>query len=288
MRDFFQDFERDYDGNIATCKMHDMIHDFIQFLTENECCIMEVDGVRETMNHRKETTRHATFLLDSAANMPSSILLENKRLRTLFVTSSQQLINLSSKMFLNLTCLRTLSFRDGTFEQLPEGIDKLVHLRYLSLCHNSFLKELPNSLCRLFNLQTLKVKNCHRIKQLPKGIGKLVNLRHLYVDGCENLQYLPKGIGKLTCLRTLDMFVVPHHENNEALKLEDLTSLVELDWHFIHLLGCFNLQNAETEQLRGIENLANLNLTFYSRNGRDGNELEALQPHENLKSLEIR
>ncbi|GMN62940.1 hypothetical protein TIFTF001_032021 [Ficus carica] len=85
------------------------------------------------------------------------------------------------------------------------------------------------------------------------------------------------------------MFVVPHHENNEALKLEDLTSLVELDWHFIHVLGCFNLQNAESEQLRGKENLANLNLTFYSRNGRDGNEiLEALQPHENLKSLEIR
>nr|XP_023919561.1 disease resistance protein RGA2-like [Quercus suber] len=44
MRSFFQDFDKDEDsdGKIIGCKMHDIVHDFAQFMTKNE--YFEIDG----------------------------------------------------------------------------------------------------------------------------------------------------------------------------------------------------------------------------------------------------
>ncbi|XP_021830712.1 putative disease resistance protein RGA3 [Prunus avium] len=44
MRSFFQEFEKDELGNITQCKMHDVVHDFLQFLTKNECLVLEAEG----------------------------------------------------------------------------------------------------------------------------------------------------------------------------------------------------------------------------------------------------
>ena len=38
MRSFFQDFERNKDdGRIISCKMHDIVHDFVRLQMNNEC-----------------------------------------------------------------------------------------------------------------------------------------------------------------------------------------------------------------------------------------------------------
>ncbi|XP_034680886.1 disease resistance protein RGA2-like [Vitis riparia] len=50
-RSFFQGFEKDDDGNIIGCKMHDIVHDFAQFLTQNEYFIVEVDNQRDSSYH---------------------------------------------------------------------------------------------------------------------------------------------------------------------------------------------------------------------------------------------
>ncbi|XP_052297286.1 putative disease resistance protein RGA3 [Citrus sinensis] len=41
-RSFFQDFERGYDGKIYQCKVHDIVHDFAQFLCRKECLMVEI------------------------------------------------------------------------------------------------------------------------------------------------------------------------------------------------------------------------------------------------------
>lgn len=64
MRSFFQDFEEDYDGNIVRCKMHDLVHDFLHYLTKNEFFILEVEGA-ESMELLDDKVRHLT--LTSAA-----------------------------------------------------------------------------------------------------------------------------------------------------------------------------------------------------------------------------
>jgi hypothetical protein len=44
IRSFFQDFEKDEDdGKIRGCKMHDIVHDFAQLMTKNECFTINSD-----------------------------------------------------------------------------------------------------------------------------------------------------------------------------------------------------------------------------------------------------
>ncbi|KAL6334522.1 hypothetical protein AAG906_018014 [Vitis piasezkii] len=62
-RSFFQDFEKDVEGNIVSCKMHDIVHDFAQFLTNNECLIVEDDCENLKTNLSLQKVRHATVIV---------------------------------------------------------------------------------------------------------------------------------------------------------------------------------------------------------------------------------
>ncbi|WJZ94950.1 hypothetical protein VitviT2T_013756 [Vitis vinifera] len=78
-RSFFQDFKKDDDGNIIGCKMHDIVHDFAQFLTQNECFIVEVDNQKKgSMDLFFQKIRHATLVVrESTANFASTCNMKN-------------------------------------------------------------------------------------------------------------------------------------------------------------------------------------------------------------------
>ena len=61
--------------------------------------------------------------------------------------------------------------------EFPNSIEKLVNLKYLSLCYNQ-LTSLPESIGKLTNLQMLNLYN-NQITTLPESIGKLTNLKYL-------------------------------------------------------------------------------------------------------------
>nr|XP_017183805.2 putative disease resistance protein RGA3 [Malus domestica] len=63
MRSFFQDFEEDDVGNIWKCKMHDIVHDFLLFLNQNECFTMEVKGGNYTTETLSDKISHLTLVL---------------------------------------------------------------------------------------------------------------------------------------------------------------------------------------------------------------------------------
>lgn len=307
-RCLFQDSIKDWNGESKKCKMHELVYEFAQFLTKHERVIMEIQGnVEQRSSQKYELARHFTLLLKtSEAQIPNS-MDKKKNLRTLFVVRSETSTPpnpLSCDLLVKLTCLRTLNLGHCNIEQLPEDLDKLVHLRYLNLSGNSF-KTLPNALCYLFNLQTLRLKGCTQLQRLPELMGNLaLKFRHLHVEGCDNLKALPKEIGRLTHLQTLDMFIIPSPDdppNYEALKLEDLNQLRHLQGS-LHICRCRNLDNASDliqranlVLINGRENCyhVNLKLNFEGSSNstriRDEREiLDALQPHSDLFSLEIR
>nr|XP_028962148.1 putative disease resistance protein RGA3 [Malus domestica] len=153
MRSFFQDFEKDHDGNIWMCKMHDIVHDFLQFLTQNECFTMEVKGGNYTIESLGDKIRHLTLLLAPEGPFPHVSFSSYKTDLLTLATFGSKFTVVDSTLMSQLKHLRTLNLSGNSIEELPEEIGGLVHLRFLDLSYSRGLKKLPNGVCNLYNLQ---------------------------------------------------------------------------------------------------------------------------------------
>ncbi|XP_068311009.1 putative disease resistance protein RGA3 [Pyrus communis] len=294
-RSFFQDFEKDDDsGKILGCKMHDIVHDFVHFLTKKECLITNANqGANSEIEALGGKLRHLTltYVPDSSYSLPTSCY-NFKKLRTLAVFASRACID--ARFVLQLKCLRTLNLIGSSAEELPKEIGQLVHLRHLDLSENFYLRKLPDSICNLYNLYTLVIRDCTSLSNLPRNMSKLINLRHLYVMESD-LEYLPKGIGRLTSLQTLDECCVFFGHNDEAFKFGDLRSLNNLRGSLrILLMGdMIDVSEVVELQLFDKKQIFNLQIQFDRwpplATTPEGSLqiLNALQPQEDLESLDI-
>ncbi|XP_031248245.1 putative disease resistance protein RGA3 [Pistacia vera] len=296
MRSLFQDFKRsEYDGSIIGCKMHDIVHDLVQFLSKNECFAIEVEsGASPQSDISYERVRH--LYARSSSSIPRSIL-NPKKLHSFVVERAYFYETDLSRYFEQLTCLRTLNLCNCYgFYKIPKGIKYLVHLRYLKLNWNDDIETLPEVLCDLYNLQTLDVTDCGKLRKLPQGIGKLVNLRHLLIGGTRSLRYIPKGVERLSCLKTLNKFVINGDYDDGNKACTSLDSLKNLKLGPSLELELVNVRDSNALKLANFQstnNLLHLTLSFRIQcKERRGNEenvmiIEALQPPPNLEKLRI-
>ncbi|RVW18049.1 putative disease resistance protein RGA4 [Vitis vinifera] len=127
-RSFFQDFEKYDDGNIIRCKMHDIVHDFAQFLTQNECFIVEVDNQQmESIDLSFKKIRHTTLVVrESTPNFTSTYNMKN--LHTLLAKEAfnSRVFKALPNLLRHLTCLKALDLSSNQLiEELPRELDKV-------------------------------------------------------------------------------------------------------------------------------------------------------------------
>ncbi|CDP21257.1 unnamed protein product, partial [Coffea canephora] len=217
MRSFFQELQKATIYRRMTCKMHDIVHDFAQFLTKNECHALDGTG----RNSSSERPRHLTILEVGTEDVDFG------RLRSFLTFSEIGRVVVPQNLFSRLKCVRTLTLSDCGLDEIPAEIGRLIHLRLLDLKRNPFVA-LPEAICDLYYLETLDISFCDKLSSLPEKIEGLVHLRHLFnYEYTDDLRQIPQGLGKLTSLCTLSGFIARSNSDDLAI-LKDLNQLENL------------------------------------------------------------
>jgi hypothetical protein len=291
-RAFFQDFQETDEDSIKF-KMHDIVHDFAQFLMKDECFTVETDVLkRQKTESFYERARHAIMTVSNWARFPQSIY-NARKLRSLLIRSFNDtaISNPLLELLRNLTYLRLFDLSASQIEGISSDVGKLLHLRYLDFSYCKWLKELPETISDLYNLQSLDLTWCVALKKLPQKMRKLIRLRHLEIFG-SGVAFLPRGIEELTSLRTLTNFIVSGGGGQSgAANLGELGNLSHLRgtlW-IEKLLNVRDVNEAVKAEIKKKKYLIGLYLLFNGDETElrvDENALiEALQPPSNLQVL---
>ncbi|KAL4601790.1 hypothetical protein ACB092_10G007400 [Castanea dentata] len=295
-RSFFEEAEGNWRNQVTEFKIHDLMHDLA-------ISVVGLESITFGINEEKmdEKTHHVSFgfNLASSEQIPTS-LFKPSRMRT-FLLPCQELYR-NQMVWDKLTFdaivsrfkfLRLLDLKCTGIRIVPRSIGKLKHLRYLDLSYNRHIKILPNSITRLQNLETLNLCACWGLIELPKNISKLVNLRHLNIFGCNSLTHMPRGFGQLTNLHSLTQYVLST-DSRCGGELKEFHGLNQLRERLV-IKNLRHKEDAELEyktaRLKDKQHLEGLALEWIVGEvdiGYDEMSVEALEPNQNLKSLELK
>ncbi|XP_068313189.1 putative disease resistance RPP13-like protein 1 [Pyrus communis] len=292
-RSFFQ-HSKEYGESYFT--MHDLINDLAKFVSGEFCLRLEDDHL--TVDRNICRVRHVSsmnFCNQRTQNLGA--LYEAKHLHGFLRLHSVHFIRLGNKpidLLLVLPYLRVLKLEDRDIVELPSSIGDLKQLRHLDVSWTS-ITELPDKVCNLYNLQTLLLEFCRRLIQLPSELGRLINLRHLNIRGTK-IKQMPVGMCNLKNLQTLSDFVVDKQTGQRIGELKELQHLRQ----DLRISGVGNIDHEgnalEADIMSNKEYLDELVLTWRKGDDDASNHdpendrevLKKLQPHTNLKQIEIR
>ncbi|KAL4631901.1 hypothetical protein ACB092_04G012100 [Castanea dentata] len=282
---FFQNAREDAYGDIISCKMHNLVHDFAISISKSEILILEGDYVDNVSKVQP------LFVRSDGKTTPRTSISGDSfiKMRTLMSENLD-----FDDMLSNFKCLRVLKLSKKSIIRLPNSIEQLIHLRLLHIFTE--IEELPKSITKLYNLQTLRIEKFPNVKELPEDLSNLINLRHISIYIPYWLKILSndcllKNMSCLTSLQTLKFFRLGQDEGYRIQEIGPLKNLREIDIY--NLENVTNEEEAKTAKLKEKE-ILKLGLYWeceYSitmdRYDKDEKVLEGLHPHPNLKSLTI-
>ncbi|QHO33140.1 Putative disease resistance protein [Arachis hypogaea] len=279
-KSFFQDVRSDDFSGEIYFKMHDLVHDLTQSISEQECICLE----KHNLNDSSINPRHVVFHGIDKEQFKKRAFEKAESLRTLYQLNSDE-FPFTSRLIPTNNSLRVLCI----YSRKIPSFGSLSCLRYLEL-RDLDIKSLPASICNLHRLEILKLKKLSSLRRLPKHLTRMQNLRHLVIDECSLLSRMFPDAHKLRDLRTLSVYVVKSEEGHSLAELRGLNLGGKLSIEGLGNVG--SISEDENANLTGKQDLRELILSWSNSGKRKsvvGAEevLEALQPHSTLKLLTI-
>ncbi|XP_062114876.1 putative disease resistance RPP13-like protein 1 [Humulus lupulus] len=288
--EYFQDlmlrsfFQHSSNGK-SFFNMHDLVHDLAMRASDNCCFNLAPDN---NFIGLSEKTRHLSYMKGDYIAHKFTGLSRVKSLRTFLALPLQQCYTRNVVPYDVLltvgSCLRVFSLSESSIKMLPDSIGMLKHLRYLDLSF-TVIEELPDTVCNLYNLQTLLLEGCTRLTTLPKRIGELINLRHL----CPPPFLIERPqIGKMSSDICVDKKTKFSMKQLQRLKILPETLRIS------GLENVADVKDALEAELKNKKSVNKLILRWginhaadYSKSQKEREVLGQLEPHANLKELEI-
>ncbi|KAK4424558.1 putative disease resistance protein RXW24L [Sesamum alatum] len=221
--------EKSTSNRFESCRLHDMIRELCLSKAKDEEFFKVVDkpmGVDDEPSTCK-TSRLAIHLDEREddhiwkdQDLRSLLSVNNRRGR---VKRCWNNLDLGMFKFLRILILEKHRFKN---KKLPNGIGKLILLKYLSI-KDSEVDELPKSVCKLLCLQSLDLR-VESDFTLPNSIHKLRHLKHLFVNNVLRSVIGGKKL-KLDGLNELETLIGFRSDIDETTHLLKLRKLQVLD-----------------------------------------------------------
>ncbi|KAF2926329.1 hypothetical protein DAI22_06g119000 [Oryza sativa Japonica Group] len=183
-RSMIQASRVDIEGNIKSCRVHDIMRDVMISISreENFVYLMGDDGTSVVEENIRHLVHHDT-------SKCSNIGMDWSHVRSLTLFGNERPKGLSpSFCFPQLKMLRVLDLQDVKFGMTQKDIGKiglLRHLKYVNIGGHSSIYALPRCIGKLKDLCTLDITDSY-ITELPTEISKLQSLCILRCRGRPN------------------------------------------------------------------------------------------------------
>ncbi|RLM69391.1 disease resistance RPP13-like protein 4 isoform X1 [Panicum miliaceum] len=232
-------------GRTITCRVHDMVLDLTNFLSNEEHFLTKLDGQKQISLPNK--IRRLSLKINQEEEVKQLGTMDFSHVRSLTVSSKDFLLipNFSTFPVLRVLDLRNCpAVKDHDFKEICNmfhlrylGIDgfsiteipkEIQNLQVLQVLHIKYMQieKMPSTIIHLQQLQLLRVSDYIR---LPDGFGKLKSLQE--VKGTTIIIESPSmlhDLGSLTELRTLAIYFRDWDESYEKPFIQCLSNLVNL------------------------------------------------------------
>ncbi|XP_066359276.1 disease resistance protein RGA5-like isoform X2 [Miscanthus floridulus] len=224
-RSLIQPVDTDYNGEVMSCRVHDMMLDLILYKSREDNFISVMDDIQD-LTRQPAKIRRLSLSLDGAIDetVGRSFQLSQTRMLARFGTS------LYLPPILQFKHLRVLTIEISSWPYSSElldlnGICHLFQLGFLKIIASGRHVVLPSKIGRLQQLKTFEIDAGQSDLQLPSDIVHLSRLWHLIVP---RKVIFPSGISNMKSLRTPRCFDLRNSLDN-IKGLRELTNLTNVE-----------------------------------------------------------
>ncbi|XP_027150258.1 putative late blight resistance protein homolog R1A-3 [Coffea eugenioides] len=230
-------------GGIKTCRVHDLIHEFLATKGRVENFLQLLHGYDGLYTFCESyNTRRLCIYSKQEYFEKSRLFCPQIRGLMFFPHGEVYPIQPCDSFFIFRICklLKVLDLGEVVFgEHFPAEIEMLVELRYLAI--RGKMQSIPSSIAKLYNLKIFLVKGFKVTIMLPDTIWNMTNLRHISVNWSMGKVSLVNGIlennSVLYNLSSISNILLYHGQSMEKILMK-FPNIRKLKFHLFVSKDC--------------------------------------------------